>query len=139
MKILAGLTQLNEYGNQLQHSADKETKDKGKLLSSHTDSLTKLIIIMEAPKLDSSFQEQFLQELHKNDPKYDKHRDNYIKTSLINIAFFILGGGIFYAAAVGIHYVTTGRGLFFSRTHSREGIDQLEKDALQHSQTISAV
>ena len=128
-KTLNNLAKLKEYGTRLTLSNDKDAKSKGHLLRSHADILINQVL--SAPKHDNAFQINFLETLNKHNKDFDKPRFYDLKMIIANIAFCILGVGVFYAAAVGVHYASTGRALFFSRTTSRQLVDQTNDDLLQ--------
>ncbi len=128
-KVLHDLAKLKEHGRRLLLSKDKSAKSKGELIVNHAQNLITEISI--TPKHDKLFQDKFLQILHQHDRLLNHPRDHAIKKIISNIALFILGAGVFYAAAVGAHYFATGRILFFSRTKSKELIDTVENDMVQ--------
>ena len=125
-KVLSDLAKLKEYGRHLQLSVNEAVKAKGELIVNHAQDLITQILI--TPKHDNLFQEQFLLNLHQHDETLNHPRDHGIKKIISNIALFILGAGIIYAAAVGAHYSSTGRILFFSRTKSKELVDTVGND-----------
>jgi hypothetical protein len=125
-KVLSDLAKLKEYGRRLQLSVDTVVRAKGELIANHAQNLITQIFI--TPKHDKMFQEQFLLNLHQHDQILNHPRDQGIKMIISNIALFILGAGIIYAAAIGAHYSSTGRILFFSRTKSKELVDTVGND-----------
>ncbi len=125
-KVLDDLVKLKKYGTYLTFSNDSDTKTKGKLLRDHADLLINNVLY--APKHDKTFEEEFLKMLTQHNKNFDEPRYYGLKKILANIAFCVLGAGVFYAAAVGLHYAATGRTWFFSRTASRELIDQTTED-----------
>lgn len=111
-KVLFDLAKLKEYGRRLQLSVNEAVKAKGELIVEHAQNLITQILI--TPKHDKIFQEQFLLNLHQHDQIFNHPRDHGIKKIISNIALFILGAGIIYAAALGAHYSSTGRILFLA-------------------------
>ncbi|MFA6302441.1 MAG: pentapeptide repeat-containing protein [Legionella sp.] len=132
IKVVDDLVALKTYGRRLQSSTDADGKKKGGLAVSHADYLINLIL--QAPKHDAKFRNKFLQELHKYDSEFDKPRYHGIKTLIANIALFILGAGVLYAAAATVNYLQNDRVLFFTATRTRNKIEQVAEDmAISHS------
>lgn len=132
-KILNNLAKRKEYGTYLALSNNKATKSKGILLRNHADLLINQVL--SSSKHDNAFQAMFIETLNKHNQIFDKPRFYDLKMIFANILFCILGVGVFYAAAVGVHYASTGRALFFSRTRSRELVDQTKDSLLQQPVT----
>lgn len=128
--VHAALNRLNKYGEMLQKSKDAEGREKGVLLCNHIADLKHLVASSAAHNLQ--FRETFIRQLHSHDQQFDKPRYFNLKMIFANAALCVLGLGVFYAAALGVHYLRTERCWFFERTKSRELIDAVQ-DTLHHA------
>lgn len=131
IKVVDDLVALKAYGRRLQSSTDADGKKKGELAVIHADYLINLIL--QAPKHDVTFQNKFLQELHKYDSEFDTPRYHGIKTIIANIALFFLGAGVLYAAAATVNYLQNDRVLFFAATRTRNKVEQVAEDMALNS------
>jgi hypothetical protein len=116
--VLAGIKKLERYGKALKDSplpgASKRGESAIALAKTLEDKITNTI------KYNGAFQNDFLTTLNEGKKQFVSHLDHGLSMILTNIALCVLGGGIFYAAALLAHRYQTGRYLFFSRPETEQ-------------------
>lgn len=124
-KLLINLAKFKHYAYQLENAPDGLGKYKSKIVLEHANALFQQVLAAEG--LDESFKQKFTAMLHREDPLYNHPRFNNLKQILANMAFCVMGLGVFYAAALVIHRKQTGRIFFFDRTQTQENVDNVEE------------
>lgn len=122
-KIFQHLDELYLYGKKL--IAQKIAK--GQVALDLVDSLNKDLAKIEGKSslLENVYEKiNFVIKLHSKDTIFNQHRI-YSKVVGINAGLALLGGGVGYGVAGGIHYCKTGRFGFFNQTTTEENIENI--------------
>ncbi|VEG91949.1 hypothetical protein [Legionella spiritensis] len=123
-EVLRRIAELDAYGEQLRKSSFKDARDRGDIAVALAGKLWGQINAPDV-KHNGAFQERFLTTLHSQDHNFEHKRFYGLKTLIANIAFAVLGVGIFYAAAGLMHMAATGRFLFFDRTETEQQVEKI--------------
>ncbi|CEK10018.1 hypothetical protein [Legionella hackeliae] len=119
------LDELSAYGTILSTSNFEAGREKGKLAIALAKELKDKI--RYTTKHNGAFQTEFLKLLHKHDEVFNEPRFYGLKKIIANIALFILGFAVGYAAAAARHKRETGSYFFFSKTQTQENIENVQK------------
>lgn len=116
--VLAGIKKLEHYGIALKGSSFPEVSKRGEQAIALAKTLEDKIT--STAKYHGAFQNDFLTTLKEGKKQFISHLDHGLSMILTNIALCVLGGGVFYAAALIAHRYQTGRYLFFSRPETEQ-------------------
>lgn len=116
------LLKLKKHGKKLCN--DHSSLERGQKIITHAETMLNELNAVENINVNHSFKKNFINKLY-SDKNLTIHRDYGVKVILTNIALCIIGAGIGYLIAAGIHKLITNRFFFFERTNSQEKLDKV--------------
>lgn len=119
--IRKGLIEMQNYGGKLKTKGIAKGQTAVDLVEVLKRDLAKIDEQKQTPLQKLRHKIEFVTMLHSHDKEFENHR-NYSKVIGINAILGLIGFGVGYAVAGGIHKYHTGRFAFFSQTKTEENV-----------------